>query len=211
MAIPGLDLLGGGGDTQAAAGKAGEIQSQALQVGVGLTQAAAERARGRVQPFITQGQESIAGLRAGLTTDTLLPSSQFALEEGSRALNRQQAATGKLRSGEGQIAFSDFIADIFNRDRDEKVRRAEGIRGVGIGQLGALNVLDIANARSGAVLTQQAAGINASLLQQQAAAQQARGSALGQIAGAGIGFAVGGPAGAAIGGTAGGAIGGGVI
>ncbi len=200
-----------GGDTAGAAAKAGDIQTAALASGQAQIQEAGERGLERVQPFVTQGQQSAGQLQAGLPTDTLLPGSQQALQEGSKALNRQQAATGKLRSGEGQIAFSDFIADIFNRDRDTKIRRAEGIRGVGFGQIGALNALDLSNARSGAILGQQAAGINAGLLQQQAGAQQARNTGLGQIIGGVGGFVVGGPAGAVIGSQLGGAVGGGVI
>lgn len=210
---PVTDVLGIGGDTSGASQQAADIQAGALQRGLKQTQRAGEQAAGRVQPFVQQGQRSIQGLRTGLAASagTLLPSSAQALQEGSRALNRAQAATGKLKSGEGQIQFSDFIANVFNRDRDEKIRRAEGIRGVGLNQIQSLNALGFSNAARAGALLQGGAGINASLIQQQAQAEQARGAGIGGLLGAGAGFAIGGPAGAAIGAQAGSAIGGGAI
>ena len=207
------DILGLGGDTSGASAQAAGIQTGALQRGLKQTQRAGEQAAGRVAPFVQQGQQSVQGLSRGLAESrgALLPSSAQALQEGSRALNRAQAATGKLRSGEGQIQFSDFIADVFNRDRDEKVRRAEGIRGVGLNQIQSLNALGFSNAARAGALLQGGAGINASLIQQQAQAQQAQGAGLGALVGGVGGFALGGPAGAAIGAQAGGLVGGGAI
>jgi len=106
-AIAGAATVGSAAMNNRAAGKASAAQNRASNSANALQSQMYENARGDLDPYLQAGTNALTGLNALANGDYSAfqssPDYQFALQQGTQALDRSAASRGALYSG-GQLA-----------------------------------------------------------------------------------------------------------
>lgn len=185
-AILGLGSIAGAAAQSSAARSATRAQTDAANRQIDLQREVYNDQTARFEPFYQGGQNALQallfeqGLGQAPTIDGqayqgigMTPAAQFALGQGTDAIQASMAARGGLRSGNALQALEGYRFGLAAQDRDTQLNRLAGLAGMGQASAGM-------QAQAGSAFASGAGNALANMGDAQAAGAIARGNAINQ-------------------------------
>ena len=170
--IGGSQIAGGlisGNIAAGGAQDAANIQEAGLTAATGAQKKAGKQARRAVSAFRTAGNAAVGGLADQATQEGLDPTTQLNIERDTRTLNRQLAASGKTRSGEGIERFSEGVLQKnLLADQALKTGRLDALANLGLIQAGTTSAAALRKGQNISNLLLTQAGIQGNAAQTRA-------------------------------------------
>ena len=133
-AIGAAGAIAGGVMQNRAAGRAADAQRDAANAGIAEQQAAREQAQQNIAPYLGFGQEGVAGLRGLMADPDSIRNSaayQWQVGQGINALDRSAAAGGSLGSGGHSADLVRFGQGLASQEYGNQWARLMGVAGLG--------------------------------------------------------------------------------